>query len=128
MKLPLGSLLSLFLSGFAALAVAGEPSQPASSGVIIVMALSVDPSASPQLIRERANAVTSQLRQQPGALDDLVLKSALKSSRTEYLLVMRWRRLEDWEATLANAALWQSLSQTARPFTLERSAVFTQLE
>lgn len=128
MKRPLPSFLGFLLPGIAALAVAGEASQPASTEVVIVMALSVDPSASPQLIRDRANAITSQLRKQPGALDDTVLKSALRGSRAEYLLVMRWHRLEDWEAMLANASLWQSLNQTARPLKLERTAVFTQLE
>jgi heme-degrading monooxygenase HmoA len=92
--------------------------------VVIVMALSVDPTASPEKIRDRAREVTAQLRKQPGALDDAVLKNAAKA---EYLLVMRWRQRQDWEAMLGNTGLWKSLEQPERIFKLQRSAIFEEV-
>jgi heme-degrading monooxygenase HmoA len=93
--------------------------------VVIVMTLSVDPTASPEKIRDRAREVTAQLRKQPGALDDTVLKNAAKA---EYLLVMRWRQRQDWEAMLGNSELWKSLEQPVRTFKLERSAIFKEIK
>jgi hypothetical protein len=126
MKQPYLSLASLLLL-LATIAAVGQ-SQRTPQEIIVVMALSVDPQATPQQIQERAQAFTAQLRKQPGALADTILKSTLVGSKPEYLLVMRWRQREDWEAMLANPDLWGSLERSARPFKLERAAYFTQLD
>lgn len=127
MKQPYLSLVSLLLF-LATLAALGQSQPRAPQEIVVVMALSVDPQASPQQIKERARAFTTQLRKQPGALADTILKSTLAGSKPEYLLVMRWRQREDWEAMLANPDRWGSVERSARPFKLERAAYFTQLE
>jgi hypothetical protein len=102
--------------------------QPASPEVVIVMSLSVEQTASQETIRDRARELTAELRKQPGALDDMVLQNAARGSSAEYILLMRWRRREDWEAMLANTELWQTLNKSAHPFKLERTAMFRQLQ
>ncbi|HEU4624505.1 MAG TPA: antibiotic biosynthesis monooxygenase [Steroidobacteraceae bacterium] len=117
--------LLLFVGAIAAL---GQNLQRSPQEVIVVMALSVSPDATPQQIQDRARAFTSQLRKQPGALDDTILKSTIPTAQPQYVLVMRWRQREDWEAMLANPDLWGTLEKSARPFKLERAAYFTQLD
>jgi len=108
--------------------VVAQSQQRTPQEIVVVMALSVDPQATPEQIKERARAFTAQLRKQPGALGDTILKSTLSGSKPEYVLVMRWRQREDWETMLANRELWGSLEKTARPFKLERAAYFTQMD
>jgi hypothetical protein len=127
MKQPFVSLVSLLLF-LSALAALGQSMQRSPEEVIVVLALSVDPQATPEQIQERARTFTAQLRKQPGAVNDVILKSTLPNARPQYLLVMRWRQRGDWDAMLANPDLWGSLEKSARPFKLERAAHFTQLE
>jgi hypothetical protein len=121
------SLLSLLLV-LAAIVALGQSSERAPQEVVVVMALSVDTQATPEQIKARARDFTAQLRKQPGALADVILKSTLPGAQPQYLLVMRWRQREDWEAMLAHPDRWSAVEKRAWPFRLEHAAHFTQLE
>jgi hypothetical protein len=95
--------------------------------VTIAMTISASPTASPEDVRRGLQAVVAQMRKQPGAIDDVILENVLRTGPPTHLLIMRWRRLADWEAMLSNAEAWKTTAQYRALFTLNRTAVFQPL-
>ena len=125
---PISRFRTLVVAAALALPLSATPQNSSSSQVTIAMTISVSPTASRESIREGLRAVAAQMRKQPGAIDDVILENVLRTARPTHVLVMRWRRLADWEAMLANAEFGKATEKYRGVVTLNRTAIFQPLE
>ena len=93
----------------AALAALATPALSQGGEVTIVMNLELSEGASIREALTSIRPVLERIREQPGLIEETLLMGSVDVSQ-DYVHVMRWQSVEDWEALYEDSAFLEELS------------------
>ena len=108
----------------AALAALATPALSQGGEVTIVMSLSLPEGGSARAALQEMKPIRDRLLAQPGLIEEQVLKGSGANSE-DYVQVMRWESMEDWEALFEDRAFLDLLTQADPRFETGAAEVYT---
>ena len=121
MRIP--AIAAALVAGLAAGAAAAQDDE----GVTVVFALDVAEDSSQAAAVNSIQPILDYVRQQPGLIDEQLLRGATDTSQ-DYVSVMRWERLEDFEAMFADQAFLDTLSSVDPKFEQSAAEVYLPVQ
>ena len=108
----------------AALAALATPALPQEGEVTIVMSLELPEGGSQRAALQEMKPIRDRILEQPGLIEEQVLKGSVETSQ-DYVQVMRWESMADWEALFEDQVFLDLLSQADPRFRTGAAEVYT---
>ena len=108
----------------AALAALATPALPQGGEVTIVMSLDLPEGGSERAALQEMKPIRDRVLEQPGLIEEQVLRGGAAGSQ-DFVQVMRWESMHDWEALFEDQAFLDLLSAADPRFRTGAAEVYT---
>jgi len=100
----------------------------ASEGITIVIPVNSVAGKGREEVKQAMAAMNEVIRKQPGLIDEQLLENKNPANKPNYVHVMRWRALKDWEAVFAKPEFQKAIAIHTSTITVDGAGLYTPVK